>query len=63
MRRALAGLLRYIAGTATGKRPLFTWSDSTWCPSNAVNVFALHEDYHLGVLSSTAHTAWAWPRS
>ena len=21
------------------------------------------EDYHLGVLSSTAHTAWAWERS
>jgi len=63
MRRALAGLLRYIAGTATGKRPLFSWCEPAWCPSNLVNVFAFDDDYHLGVLSSTAHTAWAWERS
>ncbi len=63
MRAALLGLERCIAGTATGKRPLFTWCEPEWCPSNAVNVFAFDDDYHLGVLSSTAHTAWAWARS
>lgn len=63
MRTAIQHLSRYIAGTATGKRPLFTWCERGWCPSNAVNVFALEEDYYLGVLSSAAHTAWAWARS
>jgi hypothetical protein len=63
MRVALSGLSRYIAGTAQGKRPLFVWCDPLWCPSNLVNVFAFDDDYYFGVLSSIAHTAWAWERS
>jgi hypothetical protein len=63
MRVALSGLSRYIAGTAQGKRPLFIWCDSLWCPSNLVNVFAFDEDYYLGILSSSTHTVWAWERS
>ena len=63
MRRALAGLPRYVVGTRVGKRPLFTWCEREWCPGDAVNVFAFEEDYYLGVLSSTAHTVWAWERS
>jgi hypothetical protein len=63
MRRAIDGLPRYIAGIATGKRPLFSWCEPEWCPSNLVNVFAFNDDYYLGVLSSAAHTAWAWELS
>jgi hypothetical protein len=63
MREAIRPLSRYLAGIRTGKRPLFVWCENDWCPSDALNVFALEEDFHLGVLSSTAHTAWAWARS
>lgn len=63
MRRALEGLDRYVACARHGKRLLFTWSDPWWMASDATNVFALDDDYHLGVLSSVAHTAWAWARS
>ncbi len=59
MRAAIAGSSRFIAGTATGKRFLFTWSDITTCPSNATNVFAFEDDYSIGVLLSSAHGAWA----
>ena len=63
LRKAMIGLPRYIAGSRVGKRPLFVWCAPEWCPGDAVNVFALDQDYYLGVLSSTAHTAWAWERS
>jgi hypothetical protein len=63
MRRVLAGLDRYIASARHGKRLLFIWSDPWWMASDATNVFAFDDDYYLGVLSSTAHTAWAWERS
>ena len=63
MRAALAPLPRYIAGTATGKRILFAWCDPWTCPSNATNVFAFADDYAFGILSSSAHSAWAWLQS
>jgi hypothetical protein len=59
MRRAIADLPRYMAGTATGKRLFLTWCDSNWCPSNLTNVFAFDDDYSFGILSSLAHTTWA----
>lgn len=59
MRLAVAPLSRYIAGTATGKRILFGWVDPWTCPSNAITVFAFEDDYAMGVLSSSIHTAWA----
>jgi hypothetical protein len=62
MRRALMPLRRFIVGQRVGKRPLFVWSDIKWCPGDALNVFAV-DDYFLGVLSSSLHTAWAWTRS
>ncbi|MHB1883482.1 MAG: DNA methyltransferase [Acidimicrobiales bacterium] len=63
MRRAIAGLSRYLASTATGKRLLLTWCEPSWCPSNLTNVFAFDDDYAFGVLTSAAHVAWAWHRS
>jgi len=62
-RRVAAGLSRFIAGTATGKRILFTWSDVDWRVSNAANMFALDTDYAMGVLMSRIHTEWAAKKS
>lgn len=62
-RRAVVGLDRFIAGTATGKRILFVWCEPDWRPSNATNVFALRSDYAMGVLTSRVHTDWARARS
>ena len=63
MRHAVAGLSRYLAGTATGKRMLLTWCEPSWCPSNSTNVFAFDDDYAFGILTSSAHVSWAWHRS
>ncbi len=60
---ATSGLNRFIAGTATGKRILFTWCEPDWRPSNATNVFALNTDYAMGVLTSRVHTDWAAKKS
>ncbi len=62
-RRAAETLDRFVAGTATGKRILFAWSDRNWRVSNAANVFALDTDYALGVLTSRVHTDWAAKKS
>lgn len=56
-------MTRYIAGTATGKRFIFSWAESNWCPSNAMNVFALDDDYSMGVLMSSVHGEWAHSQS
>lgn len=62
-RAAVAGLDRFIAGTATAKRVLFVWCESRWRPSNSTNMFALDTDYAMGVLCSTIHAGWAWEQS
>jgi hypothetical protein len=63
MRKATAGLDRYIGGTATGKRIFFCWVDASTCPSNAMNVFAFDDDFAMGVLSSAIHREWARAQS
>jgi MmeI, target recognition domain len=63
LRGAIAPLHRFIAGTATGKRILFTWCQPHWRASNATNVFALETDYAMGVLTSRVHTDWAAKKS
>jgi hypothetical protein len=62
-RAAAAALPRFIAGTATGKRILFTWCEKHWRVSNAANTFALDTDYAMGVLTSRVHTDWAAKKS
>jgi hypothetical protein len=59
MRSALAGLERYIAGPAQGRRIPFVWVDAWTCPSNLTTVFAFDDDYSMGVLSSSVHRDWA----
>jgi hypothetical protein len=63
LRRAVAGLPRFIAVNAQGKRFLFTWQDAKVCPSNLVYVFAFSDDYAMGVISSGIHRAWALKES
>lgn len=62
-RQKIAGRGRFLAGTATGKRILFGWYSTEVIASNATNVFALDEDYHFGILTSSIHTSWAEERS
>ncbi len=59
MRRALAGLGRYIATSSVSKHRLFTWLDSATLPDHALIVFAREDDYFFGVLQSGAHVLWA----
>lgn len=63
MRRAVAGLNRYIVGGRLGKRLLFVWADAWTLAGDATNVCAFDDDYAMGVLSSFTHAAWARSRS
>lgn len=63
MRSAIAGLDRFVGAAATGKRLQLAWQDSQVLPNNAVIVFAMDDDYSMGVLLSRAHVSWAWARS
>ncbi|MGY5013858.1 type IIL restriction-modification enzyme MmeI [Streptomyces sp. 900105755] len=63
MRKALTSKSRYIISTLTGKRLLFAWASIDWCPSNKVGVFALDDDYSMGILCSNSFSAWAWNES
>jgi hypothetical protein len=62
MREQLNGLPRFIASPAQGKRILYAWQEPWTCPSNLTIVFALSDDYAMGMLSSAAHTAWTIAR-
>jgi len=63
MRRALAGLDRFISANRVGKRLYFIWGDRGWCPGDKVVVFKLADDASIGILSSSIHGAWAWALS
>lgn len=59
--RALDGVERYIATsrvTTVNRLAVFEFVDSTIHPSDAMTVFALDDDYSLGVLSSAIHGKW-----
>lgn len=63
MRRALEGLDRYAVVGRHGKRLLFIWGDTSWCPSDATNVIARDDDWAFGVLTSRIHEVWAREQS
>ncbi len=63
MRDAVADLPRYIACPAQAKRFYMVWCESKWVPSNLTSVFALDDDYSMGVLTSAIHTRWAKEQS
>jgi MmeI, DNA-methyltransferase domain/MmeI, N-terminal domain/MmeI, helicase spacer domain/MmeI, target recognition domain len=63
MREAIEHLSRYIAGNRIGKRFLFCWADASVCPSDLTIVFAFEDDYSMGILKSSIHSAWAHSES
>ncbi len=59
LRPALAGLPRYIATVETAKHRTFQFLDGATVPDNMIVVIASDDAFHLGVLSSRIHVAWA----
>jgi len=59
LRKALAGLPRYIATVETAKHRVFQFLDSKTLPDNMLVCIALDDAYFLGILSSRTHVTWA----
>ncbi len=59
LRRSLAGLTRYIATVETAKHRPFCFLPATVVPDNKLVCIATEDAFHLGVLSSRIHVAWA----
>ncbi|MBV6475664.1 MAG: hypothetical protein MOGDAGHF_01218 [Rhodocyclaceae bacterium] len=59
MRRALAGLGRYIATSEKSKHRFFVWLDERIAPDNRLVVIARNDDKTFGILSSRIHVCWA----
>lgn len=58
-RRASRGLPRFIAKAQISEVPVFTFLPESVAPDNMLVCFATAEGFHLGVLSSELHRAWA----
>jgi SAM-dependent methyltransferase len=54
----LAALPRYVACVRLTRRPIFEFISSTIHPNDALQVFAVADDYSFGVLQSSIH--WQW---
>lgn len=59
LREALAGLARYIATPETSKHRFFEFFGAEVAPDNSLIVIPSADSFHLGVLSSAIHGAWA----
>ncbi len=59
LRKALAGLPRYIATVETAKHRVFVFLDQAILPDNMLVNIASEDAFHLGVLSSRIHVVWA----
>ncbi|GDY34607.1 DNA methyltransferase [Acidovorax sp. NB1] len=59
IRRALAGLPRYIATVETAKHRAFQFLDASILPDHMLIAIALEDAFTLGVLSSQLHIEWA----
>ncbi len=59
LRRALAGVTRYIATIETAKHRVFQFLPMSILPDNMLVCIALEDAYCLGVLSSRFHVPWA----
>ena len=58
MRKALAGLPRYIGTSEVSKHRFFVFLDASVLPDGAVITIAHDDAYILGVLSSRIHVVW-----
>lgn len=59
LRLQIKGLPRYIATVETAKHRVFQFLDGAVLPDNKLVAIALQDGFHLGVLSSRVHGAWA----
>lgn len=59
LRRALAGVHRYIVTIETAKHRVFQFLPISTLPDNKLVAIALSDAYQLGVLSSCFHESWA----
>ncbi len=59
LRRALHGLTHYIATVETAKHRPFCFLPASVVPDNKLICIASSDAFHLGVLSSRTHVAWA----
>jgi len=59
LRPALVGLPRYIATVETAKHRVFQFLEASILPDNMLIAIATSDAFHLGVLSSPVHEAWA----
>ncbi len=63
MRRAIAGLDRYIVSPRVAKHRLFAWADVDVVPDSRLVVIARSDDYFFGVLHSFVHELWTLAKS
>ena len=59
MRKALDGLLRFVAAPKHSKHFVIVWLDVGVLANDATVVFAREDDYFFGVLHSKVHELWA----
>ena len=59
MRKALAGLGRFIATPGHSKYRIFGWVPTSALPDQSLFVFARDDDYFMGILHSSVHELWA----
>jgi len=59
LRKALAGLPRYIATVETAKHRVFVFLDQSILPDNKLVAIASDDPFVLGVLSSRVHVTWS----
>ncbi|WP_040723261.1 DNA methyltransferase [Thiobacillus thioparus] len=55
---AIGKMPRYLACSRVTKRPIFVFVDAPVRPGDALQVFALADDYSFGILQSAAHYHW-----
>ncbi|KAA0072241.1 DNA methyltransferase [Rhodanobacter sp. T12-5] len=55
---AIKELPRYLACSRVTKRPIFAFVDRSVLPGDALQVFALADDYSFGILQSSVHYHW-----
>ncbi len=59
LRKAIAGLPRFIVTVETTKHRVFTFLDAGTAPDHSLICIATPDASHFGVLSSTIHVVWA----
>ena len=59
LRKTLANLPRYIATVETAKHRIFQFLDASILPDNMLVAIGSADGFHLGVLQSRIHGAWA----